>query len=722
MSRRLSDASTAISSSVKEDRPIFRQNYPSTPFLEPTSQFVDAKFVENTDISQYQLELQEYYIIQDLLFVLMGVDGKFIQLVEIKPVEINLLPRAECQIEDSLDASLCSLVKEITPLVTYHSTINSFLESYSQFDRGRINHALCAVIRNLLKEYSLLIVQLEHQFRASSSFTLQKLRSHVFPSIQTMTILHSLVVKIHSEVKRKSQGTLAYPKGHTVLDVIAKRMLSTSGDPGAKQLIAHLLAKASVPYFEMLLSWINSGNLRDPYGEFMVKIRDAKQLDSKYDVNDTLWEKQYVFRDGRIPSFLEPYKEKILLAGKYLNIIKRCNISVDKAHRHEILKNQQFELIEGLGDILRAMGGGKYIRDIEEAYQYSNRLLLDYLTENKSLLSRLRSIKRYFFLDQADFLTHFLDLAADELKKTHREVSYSKLQVLLDLVLRTPSSTASSDPYKEKLKVMKLGHISTPNLADFKNSVGDVEGELQRQVAGMTEDASKTGYDVLTFGYDVDFPFSLVITPRTIAKYQQVFRHLLKLKRVEQLLSRTWGLSRQMWKTIPSNEYPLLMRIYAQCGKMLCFVQQVIYFLAIEVLEPNWQALEKQLAKVTTIDEVLQCHNDYVESCVRECMVDSSNPSHSELLYKILDICTRFTISADRIIRRFKNPSRRSEPLEKAQIPKDVQSLNNSEKLFHIHLGKFLDGLDVHGSGTAKLQALAVRLDYNMYYSKSANA
>ncbi|ORY01777.1 Spc97/Spc98 [Basidiobolus meristosporus CBS 931.73] len=560
----------------------------------------------------------------------MGVDGKYIRLVEHNPVEINQLPLVECHIEKSLDSSLSNLVKEITPLVIYHYAINSFLEIYSEFERGRINHALCAVIRNLLKEYSLLIVQLEHQSRASPSFTLQKLRSHIFPSIQTMATLHALVVKIHSEVKKKSNGSLVYPKGHTVLDIIAKRMLSTSGDPGAKQLIAHLLAKASVPYFEMLLSWINSGSLRDPYGEFMVKIRDAKQLDWKYDVNDTLWEKQYVFREGRIPTFLEPYKEKILLAGKYLNIIKRCNISVDKSQRHEIPKNQQVEFIEGLSDTLRAMGGGKYVRDIEDAYQYSNRLLLNYLTEDKNLLSRLRSIKRYFFLDQADFLTHFLDLAADELKKTHREVSFSKLQVLLDLVLRNPSSTASSDPFKEKLKVIKLGHISTPNLSDLKQS-GDVESDLQKQVVGMTEDATKTGYDVLTFGYEVDFPFSLVITPRTIAKYQQVFRHLLKLKRVEQLLSRTWGLSRQMWKTIPSNEYALLMRIYAQCGKMLCFVQQVIYFLAIEVLEPNWQALEQQLSKVATIDEVLQCHNDYVETCVRECMVDSSNPSHSEV-------------------------------------------------------------------------------------------
>jgi hypothetical protein len=86
-----------------------------------------------------------------------------------------------------------------------------------------------------------------------------------------------------------------------------------------------------------------------------------------------------------------------------------------------------------------------------------------------------RSIKRYFFLDQSDFFTHFLDLASTELKKPSRDVSLTKLQSLLDLVLRNPSSVAYTDPFKEDVKV----EMSTVGLVD----------QLLRiiNVAGMTE-------------------------------------------------------------------------------------------------------------------------------------------------------------------------------------------------------------------------------------------
>jgi hypothetical protein len=33
-------------------------------------------------------------------------------------------------------------------------------------------------------------------------------------------------------------------------------------------------------------------------------------------------------RDSAVPAFLEPLKMKILLAGKYLNVIRECGLSV----------------------------------------------------------------------------------------------------------------------------------------------------------------------------------------------------------------------------------------------------------------------------------------------------------------------------------------------------------------------------------------------------------
>jgi gamma-tubulin complex component 2 len=53
-------------------------------------------------------------------------------------------------------------------------------------------------------------------------------------------------------------------------------------------------------------------------------------------------------------------------------------------------------------------------------------------------------MKHWFFLDQSDFLTNFLDLATSELRKPAKAASLVKLQSLLDLAVRNPASSSSN--------------------------------------------------------------------------------------------------------------------------------------------------------------------------------------------------------------------------------------------------------------------------------------
>lgn len=82
----------------------------------------------------------------------------------------------------------------------------------------------------------------------------------------------------------------------------------------------------------------------------------------------------------------------------------------------------------------------RFYKSIEDGYTHANRTLLKLLMEDQALIPRLRSLKHYFFLSQSSFLTHFLDLAASELRKPAKAVSIVKLQSLLDLALNTEES------------------------------------------------------------------------------------------------------------------------------------------------------------------------------------------------------------------------------------------------------------------------------------------
>lgn len=70
----------------------------------------------------------------------------------------------------------------------------------------------------------------------------------------------------------------------------------------------------------------------DPYNEFMVvEKRNVKKENLKEDFNDAYWEMRYTVRDSSlVPGFLEPLKQQVLLAGKYLNVVRECGVNIAK--------------------------------------------------------------------------------------------------------------------------------------------------------------------------------------------------------------------------------------------------------------------------------------------------------------------------------------------------------------------------------------------------------
>jgi len=255
-------------------------------------------------------------------------------------------------------------------------------------------------------------------------------------------------------------------------------------------------------------------------------------------------------------------------------------------------------------------------------------------------------LKHYFFLDRSDFFSYFLELAASELKKPAKMVNVSKLQSLLDLVLRQPGSVAAQDPFKEDVKVQ----MNETTLTQWLMRVVNVEGIDQEDAArGLnsykTPAAHKTaeedlyGWNALELDYSVPFPLSLVISRKTILRYQLLFRYLFSLRILETRLMTGWINQGKAftWNQKCSNPKVELFRRKAWTlrARMLVFVQQLLYFCTAEVIEPNWQALMARLSsgddRATsntnasrvnrTVDELMQDHVDFLDTCLKECML-----------------------------------------------------------------------------------------------------
>ncbi|KAK3060095.1 hypothetical protein LTS18_009377, partial [Coniosporium uncinatum] len=603
-------------------------------------------------LKQLSLEAQETAIIEDLLFVFMGLEGQYIRYADTynPHEEKDRLVGPSFRILPDLDPSLRDLTTSMLKMATHYSAVEAFIEAQSKEQYGAVAHALCAAIRKLLKDYLVLMAQLEHQTLTNPNFTLHVLNLHTKPTSHMMLQLYTLgleLLKANSIIEddldesvedsdniedileslRDGGAQSGIPgkkscKGGSVLGLITKRLASMSGDPAARQLLESLLENSSRPYMTMLNEWLHHGGIKDPHSEFLIKEQKSikrERLDQDY--TDEYWEKRYTVRDNLVPPQLESVKDRVLLAGKYLNVVRECG-GVD--------------ISNPVSDAPTVFADPRFLENVSNAYSHANSALLNLLLEKHQLPARLRSLKHYFFLDRSDFFTYFLELSTSELKKPARAVNIGKLQSLLDIVLRQPGSVAAEDPYKEDVKVS----INETGLANWLIKIVNVQGLGQDAASGsmpnyltpaptagmVTDDKDIIGFDALVLDYAMPFPLSLVVSRVTLTRYQLLFRYLLSLRHLETLLINSWTDHSKVRSWRHKSKDPRLeawkRRAWTLRARMLVFVQQLLYYCTAEVIEPNWVSLMGRIregddneadgegsGKVKrTVDELMQDH------------------------------------------------------------------------------------------------------------------
>jgi gamma-tubulin complex component 2 len=675
-----------------------------------------AAMPDVTVLNSYPVEVQEQMFVEELLFVLLGVEGKWIEIVRNDNGEVNF------QLPTNLrDASIVYIISRILPLCEHYYHVDNFVEIHSRYEYGYVNHAFCAAVREMLKEYLILVAQLEHQY-LKGALTLQRLWFYVQPSLQTMERLHHITSMI-----AESKAI-----GGALLNVIERQMMQ-EGDPAVRSLYVHLMMQASVPYFEMLEQWIYHGVIKDddPYDEFQIQSHGhLKKENLREDFNDNYWDDRYTVRTETLPFFLEKLSDKILTTGKYLNVIRECGRTIDSPVEEKITYTTAQR---------------EYADIVERASAFASRKLLDLLMNDEQIMARLRSIKRYFLIDQGDFFVHFMDNAEEELQKPVSDIATSKLESLLELALRT--SMAVADPFKDDLHCYLEKSILLFQLQEMKDvvkSAGRGSSHARRSHEHKHESVLK-GMEAFVLAYKVRWPSSLIISKRTLTQYQLIFRHLFSCKHVERQLCQTW-LIHQSTKELDLRS--AFASSYCLRQRMLHFWQNLMYYMMVEVLEPNWHSFEEAMKSVTTVDEVLQHQNAFLEKCLHECLL--TNEELLRTLHRISSNCLLFADSINKFLSRARvsgsttdsagrarnGNSSTNYDLRKSKIQteshhlrayagqeKHRQLVHEAERSFDENLRKFMEHLrnKSHNIEHHHLANLGIRLDFNNFYSVQYN-
>ncbi|KIW91896.1 uncharacterized protein Z519_07866 [Cladophialophora bantiana CBS 173.52] len=726
------------------------------------------------------MQEQEHALLDDLLYVFMGFEGQYVRFHDsYDPAEEkDRLNGPSFHPLPGLDPSLRDLTSSMLSMATHHCAIEAFIEVQSREEFGSVNHALCAAIRKLLKDYLILIAQLEMKVLTDPKFTLHQMHIAVIPTAQCLAQLYSLAQELLKKnslleediddsiddfdadniIERLKEGGDLLPGslskkrciGGNVLGLLTTRLSTFSGDPAARSILEMLLREASRPYMVMLNEWLHHGGIHDPHSEFLIGERASikrERLDEDY--TDEYWEKRYYIREKEIPPQLESVRDKVLLAGKYLNVVRECggvNIS------------------SKIDDTPATFDDPRFLDNVNNAYSFANKELLQLLLTKNSLRSRLRSMKHYFFLDRAEFFLYFLELSDSELRKKNRDVNVGKLQSLLDLVLHQPGSIAVADPFKEDVKVkmnpvgLTQWLIKVVNLQgmdqDNPDSMMDQYKTPAAAQASMTEklkDEKKKeeekdiiGFEALELDYTVPFPLSLIISRKTVSRYQLIFRYTLALRHLETQLVGCWSTHTKdkAWIHKSSDKRFELWkrRVWTLRSRMLVFVQQMLFFATAEVIEPNWQKLMVKVDDAErddfeevrpglnpktkpTVDELMQDHVDMLDSCMKD--LGLTQAKLLRLHAKLMTGCGMFASYVEHVTKSIyeADTSLQSKPVkpgadvppaaptDPARMKRIEESIRKYEEHFNRHLKILIDALNWFATTeTVSLLSLCGRL------------
>ena len=537
-----------------------------------------------------QLELK---LLRELIYAFQGIEGVIVK----KNDEEGFTVDPEHQ--HNYSPSYLQLALRLAELGWLYNRINAFCQQKSaEGELGLVGQSLITGLRHELTEFYRLLSILEAQLKTENGMglTLHQLAVCTLEPMERMKLLATIV---------KQCGRL---RGGALISAIYGFI--HHGDPVLSLTVKTLLTTVCKPMYNMILKWIFDGTLEDPYTEFFIAA-DAKITDEA-----RLWHDKYSIRRSMIPKFMGlSLSKKILATGKSINFLK----SVCQEDRPIPGREAMMRTLDSMtADLLFAtdQDPNKLHEVIEHCYRETSHLVLDTLFKRYKLVDHVSAMRKYLLLGQGDLIRYLLELLDEELCQPAAHLYPHNLAGILESAIRATNTQFEDPDILERLDVRLL----------------DVQ-------------PGDTGWDVFSLDYKVGGPIGTVLgANKTMTHYLMLFNALWRGKRMEWLLSCVWTRGTSLSKMARSltELKPVLHVSHLLSSEMVHFVHQLAYYVTFEVMECSWDMLIKQLKRAENLDEVIEAHNEFLETLVKRALLDERSKDLLTQLRAIYDRILEF--------------------------------------------------------------------------------
>ncbi|KAK0552261.1 Microtubule-nucleating Tub4p (gamma-tubulin) complex component [Tilletia horrida] len=578
--------------------------HPDTAHLKPTplasvAGKTKAQLLRQWKQSQGQAQVSETALLRDLIFLLQGISGKYVQFEELTlqqlqeeqrkaEVVANLAaggygggiqaPEQPWGVVDDIEgnsvlrirflessaahisqptrhlihriAELGRLYRRISKFATrtlaasdssYANTPGTWGQSVPKGNTqtvGLIKQGLCHFIQKELTEYYRLIVVLEGQLQAR---TQQEEGADLDKEGSGLTLkrISAWTDDMLLRMRMMSAVIESCKDSHGGALVSVIHTYTFNGDPFIRKFTSRLLEEVSKPFLQTLSRWIHEGELHDPFQEFFVQL-NADPLASGLGFETIGRESQPDVDAALLWQNKFSFREEML--PSFLG---------------ESFGRKIFSTGKSLNFIRHSCGGGEWFATRDQLGSD------DAQGEKLAAVQRSGPILTFGASDDAGL--RYTDIAGLEatINSAYSVVSQRLLSIFLDKYNLMGHLTALKDylmltkgdfvdllmesigPSLNRQASSLFRHNLTASLETAirgSNAQHDNEDVLRRLDARILEFSSgDTGWDTFTLDYKVDSPVNTVLDGRAMTGYQVVFNHLWKIKRVELALGSCWS-------------------------------------------------------------------------------------------------------------------------------------------------------------------------------------
>ncbi|ODQ82318.1 hypothetical protein BABINDRAFT_158938 [Babjeviella inositovora NRRL Y-12698] len=472
---------------------------------------------------------------------------------------------ASIELPANISNSISGLLHKLFEPAILYKKMSDAVSSKGRL-RSLLKNAYASALSKELQGYVKLVNNLTRQ-----SVSLVQIYLSLYDEILRLRVLYGLTEKLDVIL------------GGDLLTEVYR--LTEYGDPLIKALGDGLFAQVCKPYYQILENWVRDGDLSDPHAEFFIRADPREQ---------GLYQLSYSAAD--MPAFLPAELGlKIYQLGKMIVFLKAYCHELNWLSRYST-RARQLMYAETKG--FEAMSITKLTTVI--ALQHAE--VLNHFTNvvhhKYHLNTHLAALKSFLFMGKGDFIQTLLARGAAIFNEPSNAISAHQLtSVLLEAVHAT---TVRALPQ-------------------------EVLQNLDARILGLTH--GNIGWDVFTLEYKVHGPLEFVLNHRNVSsEYLRMFNFLWKLRRTQHILGVNWNEFRHLQKNtlrqvscdvrafkvqinratsgamsnldsryiwVVSN----LKRINIARNKLIGFVTVLLDFFNSEVIERNYQVLQRQMRK-----------------------------------------------------------------------------------------------------------------------------